>query len=1008
MSKFLARHVLTTAVALALCSVLYGQEAKEAEKKPAPPSLGELRAFVEKARVGAAVSQTVKDAIAQAEAKLKAKKPHVAIQVMVQLERSVKLNVAEVDAVLDMYARIDKALGVQRGEVEKRVEEQLKQMAAKEEEVSVFLSKVQKDILVEKALRKIEAKELAEEASILLRLENKAKEAQELALRAVHLDSENKDAQDILDEAGMALGDPTAKRRWESKRLAALSNVRMQTALQELENTMAKASRLYARGQYGNSAKEWRKAETFVNALAPYRDMQKQSEIVLKNLLTAEAAAKEARAKAQEDRTEKERTEAEALFKKRVEESIRQRMEQDADLVDKVMRLIREKRFDEAERIIKDMEYRHPDDLMTTILRERIATEGHVHRLRRETRRHKEEAAALIERSYERIVPYEGYITFPDVREWKEEISPREAVAYPSATIAEDVPEEEKRVYAALKKEVEFVFEGSTIADVVNFLENVTDANFVLHPEAAAKEDTITLHIKTTVEEALDSVCWQTNLAWKVKGPKVQIGPPETIEEYARRVYDIRDLLVNIQDRAARRVGDDDDEFGDDDDDWGGGTTDWGDDDEGDDGRRGTEDLMDRADSLRLLIQFTIAPGTWTGGGRIGGVRAEEDDDDDEDWGGRGGVDRGVDVWGEAPGAGLEEGEGVGAVPERGPVIFFRGGNPGDLVIIHTREVHDQIEDLLRQLRRAQYIQVNVEARFLNVSNDFVKEVGFNWGSFSTDEEVFTGHGLSQRHRLAIFSPNFATAVPTLTADGRLVMTGATGLAGVPFIGTGLPVNEPSAGLNLNFSIFDEFSLAGFFRAMQKHNEGEVLSSPNITLMNAQRGYLSFNTAFNYVESFEIQDGIPVPQPLEIESTVTLEVRPIVGTDRRFVFLELRPYVSEVLEFQRFDFQTAVVAAGGDGAAGAAVTINNFIQLPVQTRQRLESTVMVPDRGVLLIGGLARISRSESETGVPVLSKIPFIKRLFVSDAKSHTRGTLLILVKPRIIILGEEEAKAY
>ena len=115
---------------------------------------------------------------------------------------------------------------------------------------------------------------------------------------------------------------------------AELSNVRMQRVLEELENTMAKASRLYARGRYGDSAKEWRKAVTFVNALAPYRDMHKQSEIVLKNLLRAAAADKEAGAIAKEELTEKEKIAAEALFKKRVEESIRQRMQQDAKLYD--------------------------------------------------------------------------------------------------------------------------------------------------------------------------------------------------------------------------------------------------------------------------------------------------------------------------------------------------------------------------------------------------------------------------------------------------------------------------------------------------------------------------------------------------------------------------------------------------------------------------------------------------------------------------------------------------
>ena len=72
--------------------------------------------------------------------------------------------------------------------------------------------------------------------------------------------------------------------------------------------------------------------------------------------------------------------------------------------------------------------------------------------------------------------------------------------------------------------------------------------------------------------------------------------------------------------------------------------------------------------------------------------------------------------------------------------------------------------------------------------------------------------------------------------------------------------------------------------------------------------------------------------------------------------------------------------------------------------QTFETTVCVPDRGVLMVGGLTRHQIAEIERGVPILNKIPILKRLFSSEGKSNTRSMLLILVRPQIIIVEEEE----
>ena len=64
----------------------------------------------------------------------------------------------------------------------------------------------------------------------------------------------------------------------------------------------------------------------------------------------------------------------------------------------------------------------------------------------------------------------------------------------------------------------------------------------------------------------------------------------------------------------------------------------------------------------------------------------------------------------------------------------------------------------------------------------------------------------------------------------------------------------------------------------------------------------------------------------------------------------------------------------------------------------------VPDQGTLLIGGQKLGAEINLESGVPGLSKVPIIGRLFDSRTKVKDQEVLLILVKPSIILQEEKE----
>jgi general secretion pathway protein D len=93
-----------------------------------------------------------------------------------------------------------------------------------------------------------------------------------------------------------------------------------------------------------------------------------------------------------------------------------------------------------------------------------------------------------------------------------------------------------------------------------------------------------------------------------------------------------------------------------------------------------------------------------------------------------------------------------------------------------------------------------------------------------------------------------------------------------------------------------------------------------------------------------------------------------------------------------------------EGDPLAILTDGGIIQLPTVSIQDLQTTVSVPDGGTLLLGGQKIAGESERERGAPVLSKIPIIDRMFTNRATVRDERTLLVLVKPKIMINEQAE----
>jgi general secretion pathway protein D len=160
------------------------------------------------------------------------------------------------------------------------------------------------------------------------------------------------------------------------------------------------------------------------------------------------------------------------------------------------------------------------------------------------------------------------------------------------------------------------------------------------------------------------------------------------------------------------------------------------------------------------------------------------------------------------------------------------------------------------------------------------------------------------------------------------------------------------------------------------------------------------------------------PVIVVLSEGTSLTVQAVVSNDRRFVRLTVVPFFSQIGDVEEFTFEgeTTTSKKSSDSKSGTddeessdettEFTSGTTVQLPTFSFVTVTTTVSVPDGGTVLLGGIKRLSEGRNERGIPILSKIPYINRLFKNVGIGRETSSLMMMVTPRIIIQEEEEEK--
>ncbi len=365
------------------------------------------------------------------------------------------------------------------------------------------------------------------------------------------------------------------------------------------------------------------------------------------------------------------------------------------------------------------------------------------------------------------------------------------------------------------------------------------------------------------------------------------------------------------------------------------------------------------------------------------------------------------------------------------------------LIVRNTADNLELVDAIVEQANISGPKQVEIEAKFVEITQNNLKELGFDWllGPFNLNSSGSvavrggtSGTGAIVNQADYPFSTNGLNPITAGNRSGNLAINGNA--IDSLLLGT-------SAGQVLAPGIFGVGGLLTdpqfqvVVRALNQKKGVDLLSAPRVTTKSGQRALIEIVREFRYPTQFEPPQvpqtvgsvstrtdstiialggggsSVPVtpttPTHFETRNTgVTLEVEPVVGPDGVTIDLNLVP---QVVEFEGFiNYGSPILApsssfldtvTGGLITSPPSVITPNVINQPIFSTRKITTSVSVWDGQTVVLGGLMREDVQKTEDRTPILGDIPIVGRLFRSNAEQHIKRNLIIFVTARLVNPG-------
>lgn len=306
----------------------------------------------------------------------------------------------------------------------------------------------------------------------------------------------------------------------------------------------------------------------------------------------------------------------------------------------------------------------------------------------------------------------------------------------------------------------------------------------------------------------------------------------------------------------------------------------------------------------------------------------------------------------------------------RNEVMIAAHAETNSLVITAQPDIMNALQDVIAQLdiRRA---QVLIEALIVEMAEGDGVNLGVQWGNLETGAMIQYGNtgasignvmiGLEEAEdqtSTEYYTDNNGNRVPYDVTEPGDYSTLASALSGVNGAAVSLVMGDWTALIS----------------AVATDSNSNILSSPSITVMD------------NGEASFIVGEEVPV---LTGSTAGSSNDNPFQTVDRKEVGIKLKvvPQINEGDSVQLNIEQEVSNVLGANGAVDVRFA-----------KRQLNTSVIVQDGQMLVLGGLIDERALESESKVPLLGDIPVLGHLFKSTSTQVEKKNLMVFIKPTII----------
>lgn len=298
------------------------------------------------------------------------------------------------------------------------------------------------------------------------------------------------------------------------------------------------------------------------------------------------------------------------------------------------------------------------------------------------------------------------------------------------------------------------------------------------------------------------------------------------------------------------------------------------------------------------------------------------------------------------------------SLPSGGPAGFIQADQATNTLIITASEaVYRNLRSVIDQLdaRRA---QVYIEAMIVDVSTTDIEQFGVQWAGITGSDSSGTRVGAAQ-------------AFNTVDGNNLFKLRAARGAA------------IPAAGFNLGV-LSTKIGLGAIASALESTGIANVLSVPTLTTLDNEEARVLVGQNVPFVTGSYANTSAGTP-------TGGATVNPFQTVERKDVgvILKVRPQISE-----GGAVKLSISQEVSDVDSTTAANQNG----PTTNSRSIDTTVIVDDGEILVLGGLMSDNVSKQDDRVPILGDIPYIGNLFKYRTKKGVKRNLLVFLRPTVL----------